>query len=48
MNDHGKTELRVTSKRQERKCCCRDGELSKEGVDKDQTEIGKLIWRKEI
>lgn len=48
MSDHGMTELRVTSKRQERKCYCKDGELSKKGVNKDKTGIGKLIWRKEI
>lgn len=48
VNDHGMMELRVTSKRQQRKCYCKDGELSKEGVNKDQSEMGKMIWRKDI
>lgn len=36
MNEHGMIELRVTSKRQQRKCHCKDGKLNKEGVNKDQ------------
>lgn len=36
MSDHGMIELRVTSKRRQRKWYCKDSELNKEGVNKDQ------------